>query len=69
MRNNAAYLVACAAMGAAFAASPLAAAEVAHRWSFNGDWTDSVGGAYAVKCGIQRVEIPHGGYALMRKGR
>ena len=49
MRNNAAYLAACAAMGAAFAASPLAAAEVAHRWSFNGDYSDSVGGANAVK--------------------
>jgi hypothetical protein len=51
MRNNAAYLAACAAMGAAFAASPLAAAEVAHRWSFNGDYSDSVGGADAAKCG------------------
>ena len=25
--------------------------ELAHRWSFNGDWTDSVGGSDAVKCG------------------
>ena len=30
---------------------PLCAAEVAHRWSFNGDWADSVGGAEAVKGG------------------
>ena len=51
MRNNAAYLAACAAMVAAFAASPLAAAELTHRWSFNGDYSDSVGGADAVKCG------------------
>ena len=51
MRNNAAYLVACAAMVVAFAASPLAAAELAHRWSFNGDYSDSVGGTDAVKCG------------------
>ncbi len=42
---------------AAFAAIALAAsetlqaAEVAHRWSFNGDWSDSVDGADAVKCG------------------
>ena len=39
---------------AAFAvcvALPLCAAEVAHRWSFNGDYSDSVGGADAVKCG------------------
>ena len=51
MRNNAAYLVACAAMVAAFAASPLAASELTHRWSFNGDCSDSAGGADAVKCG------------------
>ena len=34
----------------AFAALPLAAAELTHRWSFNGDYGDSVGGADAVKC-------------------
>ena len=51
MRNNAAYLAACVAMVAAFAASPLPAAELTHRWSFNGDWSDSAGGAEAVKCG------------------
>ena len=39
---------------AAFAvcvALPLCAAELTHRWSFNGDYSDSVGGADAVKCG------------------
>ena len=30
---------------------PLSAAELAHRWSFNGDYSDSVGGVDAVKCG------------------
>ena len=30
---------------------PLSAAELTHRWSFNGDYSDSVGGADAVKCG------------------
>ena len=41
-------ILAMAAMGAAICAS---GAELAHRWSFNGDWSDSVGGADAVKCG------------------
>ena len=39
---------------AAFAvcvALPLLAAELTHRWSFNGDWADSAGGADAVKSG------------------
>ena len=39
---------------AAFAvcvALPLLAAELTHRWSFNGDWADSAGGVDAVKCG------------------
>ena len=41
---------ACAAF--VFAASEtLQAAELAHRWSFNGDYSDSAGGADAVKCG------------------
>ena len=40
---------ACAAIMAA--SLPLCAAELAHRWSFNGDSSDSVGGADAVKCG------------------
>ena len=29
----------------------LSAAELTHRWSFNEDWSDSVGGVDAVKCG------------------
>ena len=42
-------------------------AELTHRWSFNGDWTDSVGGADAVKCGSyvslygNRVHMGFGG--------
>ncbi|MBQ2625595.1 MAG: endonuclease/exonuclease/phosphatase family protein [Kiritimatiellae bacterium] len=45
-------LFTCSALALmAFAALPLSAAELAHRWSFNGDWADSVGGADAVKCG------------------
>ena len=42
------------AAGAAFvfaASETLPAAELTHRWSFNGDYSDSVGGADAVKCG------------------
>ncbi|MBO6168010.1 MAG: hypothetical protein J6P13_06635 [Kiritimatiellae bacterium] len=35
----------------AFAALPLSAAELTHRWSFNGDWSDSADGVDAVKCG------------------
>ena len=45
-------LFTCSALALmAFAALPLSAAELAHRWSFNGDCSDSVGGADAVKCG------------------
>ena len=36
---------------AVLAALPLGAAELTHRWSFNGDYADSAGGADAVKCG------------------
>ena len=36
---------------AVLAALPLGAVELTHRWSFNGDCSDSVGGADAVKCG------------------
>ena len=32
-------------------ALPLSAVELTHRWSFNGDYSDSVGGVDAVKCG------------------
>ena len=48
MRNNAAYLAACAAVVAAFSAF---GTDLTHRWSFNGDWSDLVGGANALKCG------------------
>ena len=64
--------VCVAALGAAFAASPLAAAEVAHRWSFNGGWVDSAGGADATGVGERvslyggRVHI--GGYAASDAG-
>ena len=40
-----------AMMVASGAALPLCAAELTHRWSFNGDCSDSAGGADAVKCG------------------
>ena len=52
------------------------AAELTHRWSFNGDWTDSAGGVDAVKCGTYvslyggRVHIkttgdcPHSGWGV-----
>ena len=30
---------------------PVLGAELTHRWSFNGDYSDSAGGADAVKCG------------------
>ncbi len=41
---------ACAAFALA-ASETLPAVELTHRWSFNGDYSDSVGGADAVKCG------------------
>ena len=43
-------LFACAAF-ALTASETLPAVELTHRWSFNGDYSDSVGGADAVKCG------------------
>ena len=45
---------------AVLAALPLGAAELTHRWSFNGDWADSSGGVDAVKCGTY-VSL-YGGY-------
>ena len=42
---------ACAAAVALGAAGTAFAAELTHRWSFNGDWADSAGGADAAKCG------------------
>ena len=49
-KNNSVRFAACAAF-AVLAALPLSAAELTHRWSFSGDWSDSAGGADAVKCG------------------
>ncbi len=43
-------LFACAAF-ALTASETLPAAELTHRWSFNGDYADAVSGADAVKCG------------------
>ena len=40
-----------AACAVVFVAISAFGAELTHRWSFNGDWSDSVGGADAVKCG------------------
>ena len=57
---------------AVLAALPLSAAELTHRWSFNGDWSDSAGGADAVKCGIalrrERSDEADGGSRLARRG-
>ena len=49
MKTRIAALAAVAV--AAGAALPLCAAEVTHRWSFNGGFADSVGGVDAAKCG------------------
>ena len=71
-KNKAVRFVACAAFALmAFAALPLSAAEVAHRWSFNGDWSDSVGDADAVNVG-ERVSLygnrVHMGYGACSHG-
>ena len=50
IKNIAVRFAACAAFALA-ASATLPAAELAHRWSFNGDWADSAGGADAAKCG------------------
>ena len=50
MTSRMSGFAACAAI-MAFAALPLSAAELTHRWSLNGDFADSVGGVDAVKCG------------------
>ena len=44
-------IAACAAAVALGAAGTAFGVELTHRWSFNGDWSDSVAGADAVKCG------------------
>lgn len=60
------------APGAALAAFSLSAAELAHRWSFNGDWSDSVAGADVTGVG-ERVSLYDGrvhvgGYAASDTG-
>ena len=42
---------ACVAVVALGAARASFGTTLTHRWSFNGDYSDSVGGADAVKCG------------------
>ena len=49
-KNKSVRFAACVAFALA-ASATLPAAELTHRWSFNGDYSDSVGGADAVKCG------------------
>ena len=50
MRNNTMQFAVCAVFALA-AGATISAAELKHRWSFNGDYADAVGGANAVKCG------------------
>ncbi len=47
-RNMTMRVAACAV---AFVAISAFGVELTHRWSFNGDYSDSTGGADAVKCG------------------
>ena len=49
-KNKSVRFAACVAFALA-ASATLPAAELSHRWSFNGDYSDSVVGADAVKCG------------------
>ena len=49
-KNKSVRFAACAAFVLA-ASETLRAAELTRRWSFNGDYSDSAGGADAVKCG------------------
>ena len=49
-RNKSVRFAACVAFALA-ASETLPAVELTHRWSFNGDWSDSAGGADAAKCG------------------
>lgn len=63
-RNMTMRVAACAV---AFVAISAFGTELTHRWSFNGDWSDSVDGADAVKCGSyvslygNRVHMGYGG--------
>ncbi len=47
-KNTIKWIAACAVV---FVAISAFGTELTHRWSFNGDYSDSVGGADAVKCG------------------
>ena len=49
-KNKSVRFAACVAFALA-ASATLPAAELTHRWSFNGDYSDSAGGVDAVKCG------------------
>ena len=49
-RNTITRFAVCVAFALA-ASATLPAAELTHRWSFKGDYSDSVGGVDAVKCG------------------
>ena len=49
-KNKSVRFAACVAFALA-ASATLPAAELTHRWSFNGDNSDSAGGADATKCG------------------
>ena len=51
-KNKSVRLAACAVLMAELSAFAAGAAELKHRWSFNGDYSDSAGGVDAVKCGI-----------------
>ena len=50
IKNNTMQFAVCAVFALA-AGATISAAELKHRWSFNGDYSDSVGGVDAVKCG------------------
>lgn len=50
IKNNTMQFAVCAVFALA-AGATISAAELKHRWSFNGDYADAVGGADAVKCG------------------
>ncbi len=65
-KNMTRRVAACAAIVIG-AVLPICAAELTHRWSFNGDYSDSVGGVEAVKGGTyvslygNRVHMGYGG--------
>ena len=65
-KNKSVRFAACVAFALA-ASATLPAAELTHRWSFNGDYSDSAGGADATKCGTYvslyggKVHMGYGG--------